>query len=84
VQIKKTQRSFVEVDLETLLQLILAANFLNISSLLDVTCQKTAELIKGKSPQEIRETFNIVVCCAESVYQWSTSWHAQQNEAAEA
>jgi S-phase kinase-associated protein 1 len=63
MQIKKTQRSFAEVDLDTLLQMILAANFLNISSLLDVTCERVAHLIKGKTPEEIRETFNIEVCC---------------------
>ncbi|KAL4308873.1 hypothetical protein GQ457_01G000500 [Hibiscus cannabinus] len=36
-----------------------AANFLNIKDLLDLTCQKVADMIKGKSPEEIRTTFNI-------------------------
>eukprot|EP00191_Tetraselmis_sp_GSL018_P001321 CAMPEP_0177594766 /NCGR_PEP_ID=MMETSP0419_2-20121207/9964_1 /TAXON_ID=582737 /ORGANISM="Tetraselmis sp., Strain GSL018" /LENGTH=151 /DNA_ID=CAMNT_0019086113 /DNA_START=441 /DNA_END=894 /DNA_ORIENTATION=+ len=36
-----------------------AANYLNIKSLLDLTCLTVANMIKGKSPEEIRKTFNI-------------------------
>lgn len=36
-----------------------AANFLDIKSLLDLTCQKVADMIKGKQPEEIRKIFNI-------------------------
>lgn len=43
----------------TLLDLILAANQLGIEPLLARTCQHTARLIKGKSTEEIRRTFNI-------------------------
>ncbi|KAG6645522.1 SKP1-like protein 1B [Carya illinoinensis] len=50
---------FVRVDQATLFDLILAANYLNIKSLLDLTCQTVADMIKGKTPEEIRETFNI-------------------------
>ncbi|RVX03249.1 SKP1-like protein 11 [Vitis vinifera] len=38
---------------------VLAANYLNIKSLLDLTCQTVADMIKGKTPEEIRKTFNI-------------------------
>jgi S-phase kinase-associated protein 1 len=44
---------------ETLFNLILAANYLDIKPLLDLTCAKVASMIKGKTPQEIRSTFNI-------------------------
>jgi len=37
-----------------------AANFLEIKGLLDLTCQAMADMIKGKSPEEIRKTFNIM------------------------
>ncbi|XP_074302334.1 SKP1-like protein 1B [Silene latifolia] len=50
---------FVKVDQSTLFDLILAANYLNIKSLLDLTCQTVADMIKGKTPEEIRKTFNI-------------------------
>jgi S-phase kinase-associated protein 1 len=32
---------------------------MDIKSLLDLTCAKVASMIKDKSPEEIRETFNI-------------------------
>jgi S-phase kinase-associated protein 1 len=51
---------FVEVDQETLFELILAANYMDIQPLLDLTCAKVASMIKGKTPEEIRKTFNIV------------------------
>ncbi|KAM3237648.1 SCF ubiquitin ligase complex protein SKP1a [Capsicum annuum] len=40
-------------------RLLKAANYLNIKSLLDLTCQIAANMIKGKTPKEIRKTFNI-------------------------
>lgn len=42
-----------------LLSWIQAANYLNIKLLLDLTCQTVADMIKGKTPEEIRKTFNI-------------------------
>lgn len=51
--------SLVQVDQGTLFELILAANYLDIKGLLDVTCKTVANMIKGKSPEEIRKTFNI-------------------------
>ncbi|MQK21709.1 SKP1-like protein, partial [Escherichia coli] len=57
--IKAWDADFVKVDQATLFDLILAANYLNIKSLLDLTCQTVADMIKGKTPEEIRKTFNI-------------------------
>ena len=37
-----------------------AANYMDIKSLLDLTCAKVASMIKGKTPEDIRKTFNIV------------------------
>merc|ERR1712110_191177 len=50
---------FVDIDQELLFELILAANYIDIKSLLDLTCAKVASMIKGKTPEEIRKTFNI-------------------------
>jgi S-phase kinase-associated protein 1 len=50
---------FVEVDQEVLFELMLAANYMDIKSLLDLTCAKVASVIKGKSPEEIRRAFSI-------------------------
>lgn len=50
---------FVEVDDETLFDLILAANYMDIKPLLDLTCAKVASYMKGKSAEEIRKRFNI-------------------------
>ncbi|KAL0550597.1 hypothetical protein IC582_015119 [Cucumis melo] len=59
--LKTWDRDFVNVDQATLFDLILglAANYLDIKSLLDLTCQTVADMIKGKTPEEIRKTFNI-------------------------
>ena len=68
---------FCKVDQATLFELILAANYLDIRPLLDLTCKTVANMIKGivfffqlctekklthppgKTPEEIRKTFNI-------------------------
>lgn len=39
--------------------LIVAANYLDIPALLDRLCQLVADIIKGKTPEEIRRTFKI-------------------------
>ncbi|KAL8160510.1 hypothetical protein V2J09_002047 [Rumex salicifolius] len=58
-ELKAWDAEFVKVDQATLFDLILAANYLNIKTLLDLTCQTVADMIKGKTPEEIRKTFNI-------------------------
>nr|GEY16371.1 SKP1-like protein 1B [Tanacetum cinerariifolium] len=49
--LKSFDADFVKVDQDTLFNLIL--------SLLELTCQTAADMIKGKTPKEIRKTFNI-------------------------
>ena len=53
-------KAFAAVDDDTLFSLILAANYLDIKPLLDLTCKTVADYIKQcKTPQEIRRRFNI-------------------------
>lgn len=48
-----------EENHELLVHVIMGANFLNIKDLLDLTCACIANMIRGKSPEEIRRLFNI-------------------------
>ncbi|KAJ0603891.1 putative S-phase kinase-associated protein [Helianthus annuus] len=51
--LKAFDSEFVNVDQDTLFDLILAANHLNIKSLLDLTCKTVADMVKGKTTKEI-------------------------------
>ena len=44
---------------ETLIDVIMAANFLNVKELLDLTCACVASMIRNKTPEQIRALFNI-------------------------
>jgi S-phase kinase-associated protein 1 len=46
--------NFIDVEQSTLFSIILAANYLDLPSLLDLSCAKVASMIKGKTPEEIR------------------------------
>jgi len=57
--IEEWDQKFMQVDQEMLFEIILAANYLDIKPLLDVGCKTVANMIKNKTPEEIRKTFNI-------------------------
>lgn len=57
--VQKWYADFVDVEQVLLFELILAANYMDIKPLLDLTCATVASMIKGKSPEDIRQTFNI-------------------------
>jgi len=59
ILLEKWDKEYAVVDQQRLFELILAANYLNIKPLLDLMCQTVANMIKGKTPEEIRSTFNI-------------------------
>jgi len=50
---------FVNVPLAELFEMILAANFLDLKPMLDITCKAVAEMIKGKTPDEIKKVFGV-------------------------
>ncbi|KAJ3124866.1 hypothetical protein HK100_011080 [Physocladia obscura] len=51
--------AFIKVDNDLLFEIILAANYLDIKALLDLGCKTVANMIKGKSAEQIRDMFNI-------------------------
>ncbi|XP_076907076.1 SKP1-like protein 1A [Bidens hawaiensis] len=59
VDFKLFDADFMDVDQSALLHLTEAAHYLSIESLLDLAVQTIADMIKGKTSEEIRETFNI-------------------------
>lgn len=58
-ELEEWDQKFVMVDQGTLFEIILAANYLDIKGLLDMGCKSVANMMKGKSAEEIRTTFNI-------------------------
>ena len=52
-------QDFVRVPLATLFEMILAANFLDLKPMLDVTCKAVAEMIQGKTSDEIKTVFGV-------------------------
>ena len=57
--ISEWDSEFLKVDQKTLFGLILAANYLDIRPLLETTCKTVANMIRGKTPEQIQATFNI-------------------------
>lgn len=50
---------FCKAEQVVLFEMILAANYLDNKELLDLLCKTIANMIKGKTPDVIRKTFNI-------------------------
>lgn len=44
---------------DTLFELILAANFMNVQPLLDLTCAAVAAMSKGKTQEELKVLFRV-------------------------
>ena len=59
IEISSWDADFLKVEQATLFQLILAANYLEIEGLLEVSCRTVANMIKGKRPEDIRKVFNV-------------------------
>ncbi|KAJ0237508.1 SKP1-like protein 4 [Hirschfeldia incana] len=59
IELKTWDDDFVKVDQPLLFDIILAANYLDVPGLLDLTCQTVADMMRGKTPDEIRTIFHI-------------------------
>ncbi|KAH7663335.1 SKP1 component dimerization domain-containing protein [Dioscorea alata] len=57
--LKSWDEDFIKVDRMILFELLQAASYLNINGLIDLCCQAVAEMMKGKSPDEMRMILNI-------------------------
>lgn len=57
--LNKFDERFVKKDQLKLRDLIWAANYLEVKGLLDILCQKIADMMAGMKPDEIRDTFGI-------------------------
>lgn len=52
-------KEFLDVDVNTLFDILISAENLQMKVLLDLCCQKVSSLIKGKQPEELRVLFEI-------------------------
>jgi len=59
VETQTWDHNYMKMDDQHIFELILAANYLDIKSLLDLTCKTVANEIKGKTTEEIRVRFDI-------------------------
>jgi S-phase kinase-associated protein 1 len=57
--IEEFDSKFFDVECKRLLEIVSAANFLNIPDLLDKSCSAIASLLRGKTPSELREILNV-------------------------
>ncbi|EDW56222.1 S-phase kinase-associated protein 1 [Drosophila sechellia] len=51
--------NFINVDLPILFEIIQAAKYLEIKDLVDLCCKTVANMIRGKTPEQISRIFNI-------------------------
>ena len=56
---KNFNKAFMKIDTARLCELASASHYLDLKSLIDLTCRALAKHIQGKNPEEIRETFNL-------------------------
>jgi|SRR5665647_2212255 len=58
-KMEEMETFFKGMNQSDLFETNLAANYLDYPVLLDLTCKTVADMIRGKTPAEIRTTFNI-------------------------
>ena len=58
-ELKKWDEEFIKCNWSILFDLTMAANYLLMDSLIDLTCRTVADMIKGMSVEKIREDFQI-------------------------
>ena len=56
---------YININKEKIFEIMLAANFMDIQPLLDLTCAKIASEMRGKNEEDIRRVFNFEKDCDE-------------------
>jgi hypothetical protein len=51
--------NFIDKDLDSVFELLLASNFMGVTALLELCCARIASLMYGKTPKQIRKSFNL-------------------------
>ena len=51
--------NYIDINLDEIFEIILAANYLDIKPLLELSSAKVASILKGKTIEEIKQTFGI-------------------------
>ena len=51
VEVEEWDRQFADVDQQTLFDVMLAANYLNVEPLVELTCRTVADMMKGREKQ---------------------------------
>ena len=59
VVVPKWDQDFLSTDNSTLFNIVNAAHFLQIKKLLDMTCQTVANKLRNKTPEQLRQEFNL-------------------------
>ncbi|KAJ1367965.1 hypothetical protein KIN20_029003 [Parelaphostrongylus tenuis] len=59
VDVSSWDAVFLNVESKTLFEIVLAADYLDIKGLLNVACKAVANMIKGKTVEEIHRIYNI-------------------------
>jgi S-phase kinase-associated protein 1 len=57
--VDKWDADFIDVDQKMLFKLVLAANYLDIQPLLELSCAKVGSFMVQRTPKEIRKIFHI-------------------------
>ncbi|KAH0456208.1 hypothetical protein IEQ34_014115 [Dendrobium chrysotoxum] len=56
-ELKDFDNKFVDIDINALYDRIMATNYLGVKDLIDLVCYKVANMIRGKSLEEIHQIF---------------------------
>lgn len=72
--------NFIKVENEELFEVILAANYLDIKPLLDLGCKTVANMIRGKTPEQIREMFKYILLFLTPFYSIENDFTPEEEE----